>query len=545
MLCPSCRRRIGRTAADCPTCGRSPEGEPGVFDLVVGDGTRVPLVHELTIGRDAGNELRLDDPSVSRHHARIAPSPSGIPVLEDVGSTYGTWLDGRRLDGVRPVQDGSEIRFGDQRLRVERRRSASEAGRTIVVPPGESLVVSASRDRGGPAATDLVERPRLRSGYALKRLDAGEGSRRWVLEDLRDGRFFHFSDADGTLLGLLDGSRPLEELAAESERQLGTGGPARLARLLADLGSRGLVAGGDAADGSPLRPARSLLTPRELTWSGAGKLFDELYRRGGWLLFTRPAAILLGLIGVVGVFVFSLLVVARYGTPFVVARKIGIGGLVFVAGRLAVVAFHETAHGLAMASFGRRAGRAGLKLVLVFPYAYVDTSKAWFEPRRRRIAISAAGPVSDFVLGGVFSLSCLVASPGPVRDICFQVAFGAYVGALFNLNPMLERDGYHILVDLLREPGLRRRAREQLRRRLSGRREPADNAMLRRYALLSIGWSVCAATFVAAMSVRYEAPLAAAVPTPVAWMLLSGLWAALFTPVVATVVLPLRDRFRA
>ena len=126
--------------------------------------------------------------------------------------------------------------------------------------------------------------------------------------------------------------------------------------------------------------------------------------------------------------VFPYLVAGRYGTPFVVASKVGIGGVVFLLGRFAVVAVHETAHGLAMASFGRRVRKAGLKLLLIFPYAYVDTSEAWFEPRRRRIAVSAAGPVSDLSLGGLFSLCCLALPAGSARDVLFQLALAAYVG---------------------------------------------------------------------------------------------------------------------
>src|SRR4029079_10600784 len=98
----------------------------------------------------------------------------------------------------------------------------------------------------------------------------------------------------------------------------------------------------------------------------------------------------------------------------------------------------------------------------------------WFEPRKRRIAISAAGPVSDFSVGAVFALCCLLLPKGTVRDIFFNLAFAAYAGVFFNLNPFIERDGYHILVDWLREPGLRRRAKEQPSRRLSGRGGPPD-----------------------------------------------------------------------
>ena len=74
---------------------------------------------------------------------------------------------------------------------------------------------------------------------------------------------------------------------------------------------------------------------------------------------------------------FGYLIAGRYGTPFVVAEKIGLGGLVFLAGRFVVVAVHETAHGLAMASFGRKVEKAGFKLLVIFPYAFVDTSEAW------------------------------------------------------------------------------------------------------------------------------------------------------------------------
>ena len=197
----------------------------------------------------------------------------------------------------------------------------------------------------------------------------------------------------------------------------------------------------------------------------------------------------LGTLAVAGLAVFAYLVAGRYGTPFVVASKVGIGGLVFLLGRLAVAAVHETAHGLVMASFGRRVREAGVKRVLIFPYVYVDTSEMWFAPRRRRIAVSAAGPASDLCLGGAFALCCLAAAPGPLRDVLFQLAFGAYVGAFFNLNPMVERDGYHMLVDVLREPGLRARAREQLRRRIAGRGRASDSAVLTRYSLLGLGWS--------------------------------------------------------
>ena len=54
---------------------------------------------ELTIGSAPGNQLALDDPTVSRHHCAIRVTPRGFQLL-DLGSTNGTWL-GEPSDRVR------------------------------------------------------------------------------------------------------------------------------------------------------------------------------------------------------------------------------------------------------------------------------------------------------------------------------------------------------------------------------------------------------------------------------------------------------------
>jgi putative peptide zinc metalloprotease protein len=509
-----------------------------MLELVLADRTRVPLVEDVTIGRAPGSTVRLDDPAVSRRQARISVA-GGEVLLEDAGSSYGTWLDGRRLDGRARLHDGSRIQIGDLELVVERHRDDDEARRTMVVPAEASLAA--------PATGSFGTHPKVRAGYALKRLEASEGERRWILRDLESDRFLRMSDADAGLLALLDGRHSLPDLVREAQRGDPGTGPARLARLLSELADRGLLAGvaGTEATGPTHGLAQRLAAPREKTWTGAGRLFDRIYRHGGRRLFTRPALAAIALLAIAGLVVFPYLVVGRYGTPFVVARKVGVGALIFLVGRLAVVVVHESAHGLAMASYGRRVRRAGVKVLLIFPYAFVDTSEAWFEPRRRRIAISAAGPTSDLTLGALFALGCLALPAGAVRDILFQLALAAYVGAFFNLNPFVERDGYQILVDVLGEPGLRRRAREQLFRRLTGQGQAGDSRVLARYGAAGVAWSVLAACFAAGLSLRYESRLGHVASAPVVWAVLAVLWVGFFLPVIAVVARPLRERRRS
>ncbi len=543
MLCPSCRRQVPRRASSCPNCGAPRKGLPPALELILPDQTRLPLNEETTIGRSPESTVVLDDPSVSRRHARIAPAAKGSRrlVIEDVGSRYGTWLGGRRLTLPQPLVDGARLRVGDQELVVDRRRNEREAGRTIVVPKGASLALPAS------AASDMGRRPRLRSGYALKRRPSSEGPRRWVLRDSARGKFLSLNDDDVVLLELLDGRRTLDELVREAESRLGGAGPRQLARLLADLGSRDLLAGPTEAPEEREEPRGVLawmLKPRQWVWQDAGEWFERLYERGGWILFTRVAFAAIAVLIAAGAPVFAYLIAARYGTPFVVAKKVGLGGLTFVVGRFALVAAHETAHALTLASFGRRVKNAGLKLLLIFPYAFVDTSEAWFESRPRRLAVSAAGPISDLTLAGTFALLCLAQPAGALRDVCFQLAFAGYLGALFNLNPLLERDGYQILSDFLREPALRRRALEQFRRRLAGGGRATDSERLARYGVFSLAWTMVAALFAAAMSLRYRKVLGTFVPPALVWALLVGLWMTLFTPVFALVVPSLRQRRR-
>lgn len=67
---------------------------------------------EMTVGRDLQNTIILNDAEVSRKHARIYPQSGGF-VLEDLGSTNGTFVNGQRLMGPHLLRPGEVIFFGE------------------------------------------------------------------------------------------------------------------------------------------------------------------------------------------------------------------------------------------------------------------------------------------------------------------------------------------------------------------------------------------------------------------------------------------------
>ena len=543
MLCTVCHRQVPRTDARCRSCGTPRDGQVHL-DLVLPGGERVPLDRPLALGRAPASDLVLDDPSVSRAHAEIVVGEDGL-MLQDVGSSYGTFVDGRQLTGPVALTNGMHIELGDCRLEVAERVDRAAAGMTMSVPAGMSVIVEQPSVRRARLRGQQNRKPKLRSGWSLKRLEESEavGGARFVLKDHRSAVMVRLATGEAEMAQLLDGDHDLVSLLGEASARWGADGPARLARLLAELADKGMLSGVDADDAlaSSLPWLARLIRPRERELPGVPRAMAAVYRRGGWVLFTSAALAVMAVVALGGLVAFAALIIGRYGTPFVVARRVGLGALVFVVARFALVVCHELAHGLIAESFGRPISRAGIKVALVFPYVFVDTTDAWFESRHRRMMISLAGPASDVLLGGAFALACLATAPGGVRDILFQVAFGGYVGALFNLNPLMERDGYHVLVDLLSEPGLRRRATRHLHEVLSGH-GPPDSRRLLLYAVASLVWSVLTVAFAVVLSLRYYPILSKLAPPALVWTVLSAFYLVLALPLAVQLLRPLWTR---
>lgn len=126
--------------------------------------------------------------------------------------------------------------------------------------------------------------------------------------------------------------------------------------------------------------------------------------------------------------------------------------------------WHEFMHGLVVVKLGGAAREVGILFILFIPLGYVDaTSSLAFHSKWKRMFVAAAGMYGELFLAGLAALVWAWTDPGVVNTIALNAMFTAsVVTLLFNLNPLMRFDGYHILVDGLEMPNLGTRSMRML-----------------------------------------------------------------------------------
>ena len=114
---------------DLRAAAREPGASPGrliVVESPAGEpqqGRSFDLDAITTLGRDVNNAIVIDDPFASSDHA-VLTFRGRSWYVEDLGSTNGTFVNGRAVAAVAPLGFGDEVSIGQVRLRLERTRSS-------------------------------------------------------------------------------------------------------------------------------------------------------------------------------------------------------------------------------------------------------------------------------------------------------------------------------------------------------------------------------------------------------------------------------------
>ena len=97
-----------------PRAASSRRGGGGRLRILEPDklkGRTYDVAGELTIGRAAGCQIPLDDSYVSQLHARVFRRDGDL-LVEDLGSTNGTYLNRKKVDGPVPLRRGDRLQIG-------------------------------------------------------------------------------------------------------------------------------------------------------------------------------------------------------------------------------------------------------------------------------------------------------------------------------------------------------------------------------------------------------------------------------------------------
>lgn len=139
-------------------------------------------------------------------------------------------------------------------------------------------------------------------------------------------------------------------------------------------------------------------------------------------------------------------------------------GLLYV-GFLVSKMLHELGHAAICKRFGGEVHKLGLMFLIFAPMPYVDATAAWgFRSRTDRLLVGLAGVMVELGLAALAAIFWAQSAPGTLNSLAYNIIFVASVSTLiFNLNPLLRFDGYHMLVDVLDVPNLFQRSRDQLR----------------------------------------------------------------------------------
>ncbi len=127
------------------------------FRLTMQRGPNVGKTYELvkdvvTLGRDMSNDIVINDSEASRHHSRFTKQGSSY-LLEDLGSTNGTFVNSARLSSPRPINNGDVIGIGETVALNYEAATAAPTGATMIGNIDATVVASSDM----PSAREMQE----------------------------------------------------------------------------------------------------------------------------------------------------------------------------------------------------------------------------------------------------------------------------------------------------------------------------------------------------------------------------------------------------
>ena len=318
-------------------------------------------------------------------------------------------------------------------------------------------------------------KPRLRTHVQTHRHSYRDAI--WfVLQDHSSGRSHRLTPAAYAFIGLMDGTRTVQNIWDLCNERSGTDAPTQddVVRLLGQLHAADALICDVPPDTREL--FRRFQRQRRQTWRQ--RLWTPLAIRIPLFdpdsFLERTAFLVRPLFGWFGALVWlsvvtTGLVLAALNWPALsenfVDRALAPQNLLLLWFIYPLVkAIHELGHAYATKIYGGEVHEIGIMLLVFVPVPYVDASAASsFPDKRQRMVVGAIGIAVEMLLAAVAVFVFAHATIGLAHAVAYNVILiGGVSTILFNGNPLLRFDGYYVLADALELPNLGQRANRYL-----------------------------------------------------------------------------------
>lgn len=302
-----------------------------------------------------------------------------------------------------------------------------------------------------------------------------KGKPYYVLKNLENNKFLQLSEEDFFVWESLNGETSIRDIALAYFLKYNSMGFANIGTLISKLISNGFLNEKSVNTLGILRHHFAKKTLKYKVMMSIRKIINfsfqihdvdskmkYFYKKCVWLFYTKPFIILSVLITLMGIILFYRILLIDPDSFSNLSLIELLVAFLLLNGCLVI---HELAHGFTTTHFGREVGGFGLMLYYGGVAAFCETTDIWMAPRFSRFAVSFVGPYTNFFLASILSIiSYFCLGHASLVSILLKAAFLNYLLGILNLNPLLEWDGYYMIMDYLEIPNMRKKSFAFLKR---------------------------------------------------------------------------------
>ena len=323
---------------------------------------------------------------------------------------------------------------------------------------------------------DLVDpaqfRPKLAPDIERKVQNLKWGNSYAVIANPRDQLHLQLAPKDLELLDLMDGTRTVKEIVLERFQEEGSLELESVADMVRSLYEANFLeqryfdaeeAVREAMDpaSTARKKARIFAKTLSISWNGADRLVQWMYRYGLKVFFNRWVLVLTAIVSVLGFVAF--VDTANSGRFGLAGHSLAWAFLLLLFLDYVMVFVHELGHALVLVHHGRHVKSAGFMIYFGSPAFFVESTDVLLLDKRGRLAQTAAGPFADMIIAAAASIVAWAYPEWVLSETLYQFAVLNYISILMNLIPLLELDGYWLLAEAIDVPDLRPRSLRFLR----------------------------------------------------------------------------------